>query len=187
VGGSLHTLLNGVSVCSICHGVFDSGLLWVELDAAGVQRIFVHEDSRAVQHFQPLHSKLVRMPSDPTFAFPGAVAWQWRKEWAPLKRQWLRDKADAELAKSMADASLQEPQTPKVPCSCGVAGNFKNQKCPNKLCKSCCGLVGGCVQARHPSSAAAANGAPAAASAAASAAAAASTCGESENSGSDRK
>ena len=150
IGGSLEDIGNGVSVCSICHGVFDSGLLWVEVDATGVQRIFVHEDSRAVEHFRPLHDKLVRLPSDPSFTFPGAVAWLWRKEWALLKRQALRDQlVDAELAQSMGDASLQEPQTPKVPCSCGLAGEFQNQLCPNKLCKACCGLVGGCAQCKH--------------------------------------
>ena len=36
IGGSIDSLSNGVSACSICHGRFDDGLIWVELHTVTV-------------------------------------------------------------------------------------------------------------------------------------------------------
>ena len=136
IGGGLEVLTNGVSACSVCHGIFDSGLMWVEQNddaALAVRTIFVHESIRSVQHsIGKLHGCKLRLPSDPSFPFPGAIAWRGRKEWAVLRR----DRAAEKVAEKLAQLELQG--SPPIPCSCGLAGKNKNRKCPNNLCKACC-------------------------------------------------
>jgi len=136
--GGLEHFGNGVSACSICHGEFDNGLLWVDVQAAdGTQLIHVHESLREVVDFAPLHSKPVRKPAHPEFPFPGAAAWAWRKKWAAAKRE-----RDAEqLRLKLAEMELGSA---RVLCGCG--GGDINKKCrsgPNKspLCKQCCELT----------------------------------------------
>lgn len=128
IGGSVEDIANGVSVCSICHGVFDSGLLWVEGDVNHTWVIHVHESSMQVAHFRALHKKPVRIPPNPTFPFPGEVAWRWRKEWAEVKREDAAEKAADRLAKLNLGVVC--------PGSCG--GKARNKSCKNGLCKSCC-------------------------------------------------
>ena len=137
IGGSIDSLSNGVSACSICHGRFDDGLIWVEApDDASPRTIVIHDSIRAVdQHVGPLHNTLLRMPSDATFPFPSVVAWRWRKEWAELKRQQMADS----LARQLAELELQG--SPQVPCKCGRANI--NKKCrtgagSTPTCKPCC-------------------------------------------------
>lgn len=135
IGGSTEDIANGVSVCSICHGVFDSGLLWVEVDADGTQRIHVHESSRQVAHYAPLHEKRVHMPANPAFPFPGVAAWRWRREWATMQR----DHDVAQTERKLAELELQG--SPQIPCRCGRAN--VNKKCRTgtqntPACKKCC-------------------------------------------------
>lgn len=132
VGGFLECILNGVSLCALCHVTFDSGLMWVDVEQDGALRIFVHEDWRDVPDFQPKHGQLVQR-TDPRFAFPAAVAWQWHKEWAAIKRNCA---TDSELAQSMDDASLQDSRNTLVPCDCKKG--FRDRACVRLTCKSCC-------------------------------------------------
>jgi hypothetical protein len=138
IGGSVDSLTNGVSACSICHGRFDDGLVWVEMADSATLRIVVHESIRAVdQNIGPLHQTLLRTPPDASFPFPGVVAWRWRKEWAELRRQ----QAEDAIAKQLAELELHG--SPQVPCRCGRANI--NKKCRTgaggaATCKPCCRL-----------------------------------------------
>jgi len=141
IGGSVDSLTNGVSACSICHGRFDDGLMWVEMaDDTAPRTVVVDASIRGVdQHVGPLHNTLLRTPPDATFPFPGVVAWRWRKEWAQLKRQ----QAAESVAKQLAELELHG--SPQLPCRCGRANI--NKKCRTgadgtPTCKPCCRETG---------------------------------------------
>jgi hypothetical protein len=169
IGGGLEVLTNGVSACSVCHGIFDAGLMWVEqADDAATRTICVDASIRDVQRsIGQLHGRRLLVPSDASFPFPGCVAWRWRAEWAQLKRADAADKVADKLAK----LALGGP----TPCSgrCGGA-KTRNQSCKNGWCKACCDLTpDGCTV--HPLSQRRCNAAAAAASAAAASTAASAT------------
>ena len=137
IGGSIDSLTNGVSVCSICHGSFDDGLMWVErVNSTSVMTVVVDASIRTVdQHAGPLHNTVLRTPTDARFPFPGEEAWQWRKEWAELRRQ----QQAASIARKLAELDLQG--SPQLLCRCGRANI--NKKCRTGAggtpsCKQCC-------------------------------------------------
>ena len=135
--GGVESLNNGVSACNNCHEEFDSGLMWIEqANNSELPTIHVHESIRSVQlSIGQLHGRSLRRPSDPSFPFPSALAFQWRKEWATLKR----DKSAAKVVEKLARLGLGGD----CPGSCG--GKPKNKACKNGLCKPCCDqTVNGC-------------------------------------------
>jgi hypothetical protein len=169
IGGSIDSLGNGVSACSICHGRFDDGLIWVDmLGDAAPRTIVVHESIRGVDlNISPLHNTLLRTPSDSTFLFPGVVAWRWRKEWAELRRQ----QAEESVSRQLAELELQG--SPQVKCSCARANI--NKQCRTgaggtPTCKPCCRESGKSC-ATHNFAGAVSSASPSAVSAAAAAAA----------------
>jgi hypothetical protein len=135
--GGVESLSNGLSACNNCHEEFDEGLVWVEQDSHSTPpTIFVRESIRAVQlSIGRLHGQPLRRPADASFPFPSALAFQWRKQWAALKRE--------KTAESVADKLAQLA----VGGTCSVCTERAlNKACKKnpKLCAQCCRSAGGC-------------------------------------------
>jgi hypothetical protein len=170
LGGGFECVANGISACSTCHGQFDDGLMWVEVAADASLSIAVDETIRTVAKIGVLHGRPVRLPHDVALhsAFPCALAWRWRKEWAACKRQ-----HDADVLAKKLEA-LEVKGIPKVPCRCGrgvVRKTCDTGPDQSPLCKQCCLSTGtACKSHQHQSSCAAPS--PASASSSSSSAAA---------------
>lgn len=153
--GGVESLSNGVSSCNDCHEVFDAGLMWVEQESDAIPpTIFVHDSIRGVQlSIGRLHDQPLRRPADGTFPFPTALAFQWRKQWAELKRGRAADKVAEKLAKLALGGA----------CTGSCGGKPFNKACKRRpqMCKPCCGDAGGCSTHPPRMAAAAASAAPA--------------------------
>ena len=115
-----------MTACSICHPIFDRGLLWVQkvsspaavesapttAGAATVPwqsvqveelEVQVHASQRS-EHWTFLRGGRLRLPqAEPLrLRFPVAPVWEWRRVWADKK-------SDDELAKQMGTLGLSGP------------------------------------------------------------------------------
>jgi hypothetical protein len=161
--GGVHSVRNGVTACETCHTLFDDGNLWAVVDTPSFSsssssspspsllgpdlRLCIGDSVQADGHASRLAGRLIKQPADYRLrsAFPPPAWWQWRLEWAALRRA-------NDLARDLA--KLQVSGT----CACGKVWN---NKCKNKdpstnspLCLQCClqsQLVGGVACGVHRS------------------------------------
>lgn len=83
-----HSVQNGVTLCGLCAGLFEDGLVWVDAQ----QLIVVHCSIRRESFVRARHGQPLRMPADAAQRanMPTAAQWAWRKRWAKAKRRYDR-------------------------------------------------------------------------------------------------
>lgn len=158
IGGYYETTLNAVSACTLCHPLFDGGVLWAEPAAAGsvssassvasstasaslpwqtvrgsdlVLRV---DASLRSDHSKSLSGRRLRLPGGANgqtslLPFPVAPVWEWRRRWAPLRSE------DA-LAEEMGKLGVSGPCDRKNACMSST--RQRNKNCTRRMCLQCC-------------------------------------------------
>ena len=146
IGGYFETTLNAVAACTLCHQLFDRGLIWAEPRTAPValrsapvtadtatlpwQSVPVGElvlwvDASLLSYSELSAGHGLRLPQAERvlLPFPVAPVWEWRRRWAAKK-------CEDELAKEMGKLGLSGP------CErMGACLSRRQRNCARRMCR----------------------------------------------------